>query len=44
MGTPKVERKWDRADQIIVPTALRLDAALMTNDLRIRRSGLAKII
>jgi PIN domain nuclease of toxin-antitoxin system len=34
----------DPADQIIVATAIRLDAALMTNDLRIRRSGLAKII
>ncbi len=34
----------DPADQIIVATALRLDAALMTNDLRIRRAGLAKIV
>jgi PIN domain nuclease of toxin-antitoxin system len=34
----------DPADQIIVATALRLDAALMTNDLRIRRSGLTKIV
>jgi PIN domain nuclease of toxin-antitoxin system len=34
----------DPADQIIVATAIRLDAALMTNDLRIRRSGLTKIV
>lgn len=34
----------DPADQIIVATALRLDAVLMTNDARIRRSGLVKIV
>ena len=34
----------DPADQIIVATAIRLDAVLMTNDLRIRRSGLAKTV
>jgi PIN domain nuclease of toxin-antitoxin system len=34
----------DPADQIIVATATRLDAALMNDDLRIRRSGLAKIV
>jgi PIN domain nuclease of toxin-antitoxin system len=40
--SPKMHK--DPADQIIVATALRLDAALMTNDARIRRSGLTKIV
>lgn len=39
---PKLHR--DPADQIIVATALRIDAALMTNDARIRRSGLTKLV
>jgi PIN domain nuclease of toxin-antitoxin system len=30
----------DPADQIIVATAIRLEAALMTNDRRIRRAGI----
>jgi PIN domain nuclease of toxin-antitoxin system len=34
----------DPADQIIVAPAIRLDSALMTNDLRIRRSGLVEIV
>jgi PIN domain nuclease of toxin-antitoxin system len=34
----------DPADQIIVATALRLDAVLMTNDRKIRQSGLTKIV
>jgi PIN domain nuclease of toxin-antitoxin system len=34
----------DPADQIIVATALRLDAALMTDDSRIRRSKLVEIV
>jgi PIN domain nuclease of toxin-antitoxin system len=34
----------DPADQIIVATAIRLEAALMTDDVRIRRAGLAKIV
>jgi len=34
----------DPADQIIVATAMRLDAALMTNDARIRRAGLTQIV
>jgi PIN domain nuclease of toxin-antitoxin system len=36
--------RQDPADQIIVATAIRLEAALMTDDVRIRRSGLAKIV
>jgi PIN domain nuclease of toxin-antitoxin system len=39
---PKMHK--DPADQIIVATALKLRAALMTNDLRIRRSKLAEIV
>ena len=34
----------DPADQIIVATARRLDAALMTDDRQIRRSKLTKIV
>lgn len=34
----------DPADQIIVATARTLDAALMTNDRRIRLSGLVGIV
>jgi PIN domain nuclease of toxin-antitoxin system len=40
--TPKMHK--DPADQLIVATALRLDAALMTNDVRIRRARLAQIV
>jgi PIN domain nuclease of toxin-antitoxin system len=42
----RVARKMhkDPADQIIVATALRLDAALMTDDREIRRSKLIDII
>ena len=43
LGTASKLHK-DPADQIIVATALRLDAALMTNDARIRRSGLVRIL
>ncbi|HSS38547.1 MAG TPA: type II toxin-antitoxin system VapC family toxin [Polyangia bacterium] len=34
----------DPADQIIVATALRLGAALMTDDVRIRRSEIVKVV
>lgn len=34
----------DPADQVIVATALRLDAVLMTDDSRIRRSKLIEIV
>lgn len=34
----------DSADQIIVATALRLGAALMTDDVRIRRSEIVKVV
>jgi PIN domain nuclease of toxin-antitoxin system len=42
----RVARKMhkDPADQIIVATALRLDAALMTDDREIRRSKLVDVI